>query len=715
MKRTSRLRAPSTRRLFRRVFSVCLPLSLLALVCSFAPAARADDSTDRHAEARQQFVRAESLRATVEAKPDGARALKDYTDLVSAYRRVYLITPRAAEVPAAIKQVAELYNDMGGRFDRKYFTSAVETYEFLLHEYPTNRFREEALLAIATIQRNHLAQSNLARQGYQDFLKKFPGSSHAGEARQALAEMDAEERLSTDATIPGIAPSAPPQASDDEAAQSANVGPIHVWNADTYTRIVIDLGGQAKYQAARVSDPDRIYFDIDNAKLKRELLRQSIDVPTGGYLKAVRVAQNRADTVRVVLDVAQVKDYSVFELANPDRLVVDVYGPNASAQSVRATPDGPIATKNAKTIIGPLRAPLAPAGQTATARLVASAAPPVIAEAASAVLLPVKKTAAPAVPPRASAAAAAAGKTTAAARTAPSSAASSSSASTGETANASPAVLLPVKKTADSSGPPQVPGPLRNGETSLTRALGLKVNRIVIDAGHGGHDTGTIGPSGLMEKDLALDVARRLGRIIQDRLPSAEVIYTRDDDSFVGLEQRTQIANDAKADLFLSIHANSSDDHTVSGVESYYLNFSASPGAMEVAARENALSQGGVHDLPDLVKKIANNEKIDESRDLAANIQDALLKHMDKQAKRNRGVRQAPFVVLIGAHMPSVLAEISFLSNPSDEQWLKKPENRQKIADGLYQGVAGYLHSTNSLTSNLAASDPPVAPAGNRQ
>jgi len=178
------------------------------------------------------------------------------------------------------------------------------------------------------------------------------------------------------------------------------------------------------------------------------------------------------------------------------------------------------------------------------------------------------------------------------------------------------------------------------------------------------------------------------------------VIYTRDDDSFVALEKRTSIANDAKADLFLSIHANSSDDRKVSGIETYYLNFNASAGAMEVAARENALAEGSVHDLPDLVKKIADNEKIEESRDLAVDIQDSLSMKIEPHSKRDRGVRKAPFVVLIGANMPSVLAEISFLSNPDDEQWLKKPDNRQRVAEGLYQGIQSYLRSTNSLASS---------------
>jgi N-acetylmuramoyl-L-alanine amidase len=250
-----------------------------------------------------------------------------------------------------------------------------------------------------------------------------------------------------------------------------------------------------------------------------------------------------------------------------------------------------------------------------------------------------------------------------------------------------------------------VPQPTRDGQSTLTRALGLKIGRIVIDAGHGGHDTGTIGPTGLMEKDLCLDVALRLGKLLQQRLPGADIVYTRADDTFIPLEERTRIANEAKADLFVSIHANSSPDHGARGVETYYLNLRGSADAMEVAARENSSSQQGIHDLEDMVKKIARTEKIDESRELATDIQDSLAKRIQKTAKpvKNRGVRKAPFVVLIGADMPSILTEISFLSNPADEQLLKKPEHRQHVAEGVYQGVADYLQSLNSMTVNRSA------------
>jgi N-acetylmuramoyl-L-alanine amidase len=214
-----------------------------------------------------------------------------------------------------------------------------------------------------------------------------------------------------------------------------------------------------------------------------------------------------------------------------------------------------------------------------------------------------------------------------------------------------------------------------------------------------------------MEKDLCLDVALRLGKIIQQRLPGAEVVFTRSDDTFIPLEERTNIANQTKADLFISIHANSSRNHAARGIETYYLNLKGSAEAMEVAARENASSQEGIHELQDLVKRIARTEKIDESKELAEDVQDSLSKRVEKSGKsiRNRGVRKAPFVVLIGADMPSILTEISFLSNPADEKLLKQPEQRQKMAEGLYQGVVSYLQSMNSVTLNL-----PAKPMGSR-
>jgi N-acetylmuramoyl-L-alanine amidase len=233
-----------------------------------------------------------------------------------------------------------------------------------------------------------------------------------------------------------------------------------------------------------------------------------------------------------------------------------------------------------------------------------------------------------------------------------------------------------------------------NGDRSLTRVLGLKLGRVVIDPGHGGKDIGTHGPSGLYEKDVVLDVSRRLGALIEDRLGS-EVVYTRADDTFITLEGRTRLANERKADLFLSIHANSSPFRTAAGVEMYYLNFTTSKAAMDVAARENAGSASSIYDLKSLLEKIALRDKIDESREFATRLQSSLstLETKGNTAAKNRGLKKAPFIVLIGATMPSVLAEIGFLTNAGDEALLRKPEYRQKIAEALYKGIASYAET----------------------
>jgi N-acetylmuramoyl-L-alanine amidase len=233
------------------------------------------------------------------------------------------------------------------------------------------------------------------------------------------------------------------------------------------------------------------------------------------------------------------------------------------------------------------------------------------------------------------------------------------------------------------------------GQNSLVRTLGLKLARVVIDPGHGGHDQGTEGPRGLLEKDLVLDIAMRLGKLIESRM-GAEVIYTRTDDTFVPLEGRTALANENKADLFLSIHANASSLPRLAGVETYYLNIKgSSKDSLDVAARENASSQKSIFELTDVIQRITKYDKAEESREFAKRVQAALYAFSARNISgaKNRGVRTAPFVVLIGAHMPSVLAEIGFLSNAREETLLKKPDYRQKLAEAMYRGLSGYAES----------------------
>ena len=436
-----------------------------------------------------------------------------------------------------------------------------------------------------------------------------------------------------------------------------------------------------QYSSARIANPDRIFFDLHSARLTPEVARGNVQV-VGNLLTAVRVAQNQSGVVRVVLDVNGVKDYAASLLSSPPQLVIFLYSTVRNGDAVRTAKGKPA---KPQVSVDDLTAEARDtSGDSGNVRSVSeknsgvdSGPSPSNAMTRSTGLAPAKSVR---------------GKQL-----------STTSSNTVANTNSKPDLIR------SSSAP----GPTRDGQSTLTRALGLKIGRIVIDAGHGGHDTGTIGPTGLMEKDLCLDVALRLGKIIQQRLPGADIVYTRSDDTFIPLEERTNIANQAKADLFISIHANSSQDHAARGVETYYLNLKGSAEAMEVAARENASSEQGVHDLEDLVKKIARNEKIDESKEFAEDIQDSLAKRMQKTSKtvKDRGVRKAPFVVLIGADMPSILTEISFLSNPADEKLLKQPEYRQRVAEGLYQGVASYLQSLNSMTLNMPGRSGPSRPA----
>jgi N-acetylmuramoyl-L-alanine amidase len=646
-----------------------LSLALVLLACSSSPA-RADRKND----ARDQFERAVRQRTILEGSPQRDRKIADYKQVITSFHRVYLITPNAEEVTPALIAEAELYQEMGRAFDAKYFQSAIETYNFLLKQYPGSRYRGEALFSIGKLQKDELSEPEAAEVTLKDYLKRFPKSDKSDEARASLKEIaDSREKAKQKAAAIVAAAAATPALPElkgkivdqrESEKGTPRVLDIKTWNADDATRIVVTLEDTVSFSSARITSPDRIYFDIHKAKLTPPLSKKTLDVKAG-LLKSVRIGQNKDGVVRLVLDVDGARDANAYLLANPYRLVIEVK--SNSVTTAKQTPDAaPAASSQA-----PSSAPAntSPVTMASTAEMEKPDAKLAASSEASNV-----------------------------------SAADSKTASIG--ANSTKAATKPPAKTSAAPSKtaalvtPTESKPTRDGNRSLTRALGLKINRIVIDAGHGGHDTGTIGPHGLMEKDLCLDVALKLGKEIEEKLPGADVIYTRKDDTFIPLEQRTAIANDAKADLFISVHANSSHDQAARGIETYYLNFATSEESMEVASRENALSQESLHDLQDIIKKIARNEKVEESKELANDIQDSLTHRLQlvNQNERNRGVKKAPFVVLIGANMPSVLSEISFISNPSDEKLLRKTDQRQRVADGLYRGIASYLESLNSLS-----------------
>ena len=383
------------------------------------------------------------------------------------------------------------------------------------------------------------------------------------------------------------------------------------------------------------------------------------------------------DTVRVVLDLEGVPRYSVYPLYDPYRLVIDCTLAPASGVVAPDSPVPPTPTP------GSARPPAAldsrPLAGFALLQspLVALPMPPPVLAAAPLVTVYVH------LP---QSVASGIGGIGAAAPAAPS--------------PAQPAAPAPARRPAAQPQPPEA-GPAKpappasnvGGGFSLSRQLGLGVSRIVIDPGHGGHDPGAEG-SGTTEAELVLDVALRLEKLLTEQA-GVEVVLTRRTDTYVPLEERTAIANRERADLFLSIHANASRNRSANGVETYFLNFASSPEAEAVAARENASSGQTMNNLPDIVKAIALNNKLDESKDLARMIQQAMVKRLRaaNRSLRDLGVKQAPFVVLIGAVMPSVLAEISFITNGQEVRLLKSSTYRQRIADALLEGIGRYQRS----------------------
>jgi N-acetylmuramoyl-L-alanine amidase len=693
-------------------WSVVLLLLLLPGISAYARPHKSE------AWARTQFTTAENSRQALNKRPTEQRTRHDYQSTVNAYRRVYFGAPSSTKAAGSIAASAELMVEMGRRFhDDDILHSAIRQYEFLRREYPGSGARFEAMLAVGQIYKDDLNEVARGREVFEEFLRRYPHHHLAEQARAQLSEPVQQAGLKSKEVDPSKEPGAKTSkestnkdAADDSVKDTAvsngdDTGPDFVptgsegdkavqvtgvrhWSTPDYTRVAIDLEDGVKYESQRIDHPDRVFFDLLDTKLASGLLGKTFDVDDG-LLKKIRVAQYQPGRSRIVLEVNGDSTYDAVLLSNPPRLFIDIRNKTV-AKTIVVKPEtvaasskpAPAAVKSRLSSDASSTAPIIkvrsdnkkPAQLTSVALNHAGSVKKTIVEAdadddddkmlakldAPALKTPISPADAPSSldDPKVTTQAGAKGK----------------------------------HKSAITGAEAREAQPTASGDRSLIRALGLKIGKIVIDPGHGGHDTGTIGPHGLEEKDLVLDVSRRLGKLLEARM-GAEVIFTRKDDTFIPLETRTSIANQEEADLFVSVHANSSRDPDARGVETYYLNFTSSSEALDVAARENAASDKSIHELQDLVKKIALKEKIEESQEFASDVQQSL--HSGLSTKnpglRNRGVKKAPFIVLIGANMPSILAEISFVSNPGDEHRLRTPEYRQRIAESLYHGISKYV------------------------
>ena len=592
------------------------------------------------------------------------------------------------------------------------FRVVINRYWSLVQRYRGSGYADNALwqaanLAAAAFERFSQERDKYrAVQLFQWLRDQYPHSPLQAKAAPQI------EKLETIAAA--VAPTTTPAAAD------TTIRALHRTVLSEVVRVTLELDREVPFYQERLEGPARVFFDLKGTKTVPSLVDATFRYDSD-IIRHIRLGRHPNNTTRVVLDLENVSRFSVFTLYNPYRIVIDaervsgplpkpngptvlvarIYSPKAGAPftrlsaAARIAPMAPVAPLTAAAV-----APVVPIAPTApkvlASRALRSRADvPVVALARPTVALPsgattrtaskrsVPTTPAPPIPPPDRAAAGPVAPVASGGPLASTAAPSSHTASADK-----PGVLTgkPISPSANSSG-----------KFSVARQLGLGVSRIVIDAGHGGHDPGA-SAFGISEADLVLDVSLRLEALLLQQ-PGTEVVLTRRTNDFLPLEERTEIANRESADLFLSVHANASANAAASGVETYFLNFALNTQAEAVAARENAASGKTMSSLPSIIKAITLNSKLNESRDFAASVQRSLVRGMrpGNKALRDLGVKQAPFMVLIGAAMPSVLAEISFVTNHQEARLLKEPAYRQRIAESLLAGILRYQQSLKKV------------------
>ncbi len=529
--------------------------------------------------------------------------------------------------------------------------NAISAYDALVRRFPSSAYSDNALwqagqIALLAYERFGLSADKLTASRLLRRLKdQYPSSSLAAQVDGALGHADVAVRAPAQVPPPTSAlqrkgsdtPVLPPERGSQASGGPVLIRAVRRSALPDGVRVTVELDAEVAFRSERLEKPRRVFFDLKGTRAVPAL--QDATVRFGDDLvREARLGRHPQNTTRIVFNMDGIDSYSTFTLYSPFRLVIDF---KAAAPPVAITELEPIA-------LAARTEPMPPA--VAASLPAPSLTPPAIPKPAPEKLVD---------PP------------------------------------ARPLASRPV--VAASPIPPALPSANSDGKFSLARQLGLGISRVVIDAGHGGHDPGAHS-NGIIEAELVLDVAGRLSRLMQKQ-PGIEVVMTRDTDVFIPLEERTAIANREGADLFLSIHANASRNSKAHGIETYFLNFASNSDAEAVAARENSASGRAMHSLPEIVRAIALNNKIDESRDFADMVQRSMVRRLAARNKqlKDLGVKQAPFVVLIGAEMPSVLAEISFVTNRQEGQLLKTGAYRQLIAEALLDAVLRYQQSLKKL------------------
>jgi N-acetylmuramoyl-L-alanine amidase len=609
---------------------------------------------DNAVEARKKFMADTKAQANREK----------WQAVIDRYLRVVQNFPSGEKADQALLTAGDLYQQMHKRSQRSAdLDNAIETYQKTARSFPNRSSGAAAQLRIGEI---FLNQKKDTDRAYRELLKvelNHPKSkTEVAQARKLMARISGSNKTAGKDEPPAPpAPAKPTAASAGKptkpgaespaapkvapAKDPAEGGPIRVtrlrhWQNPSYSRVAVDLDRPVTFEGhmlradPKLKLPMRLYLDLENAVIGPGV-RDEI-VIADGFLSKARLAQYDAKTVRLVLDIQHIENYRIFSLDNPFRIVIDVTGETPPA----VLAGGPSTSPSEKSPTAGPPAAGAPEGPAGDGKPSGSDVP-------------------------------AAGE-----------------------GDKEP--LQDLRETALKR--PKTPrGPARGGATdqaSLARQLGLGIRKVVIDPGHGGKDRGTAGPSGLKEKDLTLKAARLLAEKIQKKL-GLETVLTRTKDEFLTLEERTAAANTLAADLFISVHANAHPSAKVNGLETYILNIATDQEAMRVAQRENAASNKNMSDLQMILGDLMLNSKINESSVLGNHVHRAMVRGAREKTKdvRDLGVKQAPFYVLIGANMPSILVEIGFMSNKAEEKRLMSEEYLDRLTDGIVEGIRQYRDS----------------------
>ncbi len=720
----------------RRALTVAAFLSVL-LALSWQAHGASPATTPVLSRAESLFARAEADFSALRASAQAQRQRQNYVRVLEAYRRVFEKYPATRAGDQALMRSGELltllfrWTGQEGDLNR-----AQNYYQRLVQTSPKSPLLDDALLAIAYLFLDQFKDPIQAWLRFRDVTVLAPAGDKAAEAKRQLKRLSryatvtkpqqaagggndlscpapqpgsaadkTHAAIAATSTPPGTAapplpdPTVPPPPSPAGVATAPNrVRDIRHWSNPEYTRVVIDLERKTNFYSNLLEDrsgsgkPPRLYVDLFGTRVE-ERFCAPISV-NDGILLGIRAGQYTPDSVRVVLEIDGLHTYRVFPMQNPFRIVIDVTGgtPGASpGMSVAAAPRLATPVAAAAASPPPKTAPAAlsptPTLSTRMAPLPAQTkftpepVPDLIPLPAFTPGEPSPATTAPSLPQQAAPVSAATPATF-----------SGTAAAAATVTAASPA---PDPRALSEGAIPSPPP--SSGKPSLARQLGLGVRRVIIDAGHGAHDPGAIGVGGLQEKEVTLDLALRVRDVLQ--AAGYEIVLTRDRDVYLPLEERTALANTARGDLFLSLHCNASDAGNLSGVETYFLNLASNIRAMKTAARENSMAVANMSDLQQIVREIQNS-KMDESSQFAARIQRSLHGALRRKFPdvKDLGVKQAPFYVLIGAQMPSVLAEVSFINHRTEGRRLADPAYRQLIAQAIADGVKRYVKSVKTAT-----------------